>query len=135
MTRVWPAISDSVTEICQWVYDAALRVGFPEREAKRWVLAVEEVTINIVHYAYGDDVAGTIDVEIIPSVDGLTVQIADAGQSFNPLASPEPKLDASLEEREIGGLGIYLTRKVMDRIEYERRDEKNILTLNKQLPL
>jgi serine/threonine-protein kinase RsbW len=135
MNKVWSAVPDSVSEICQWVYDAARRAGFPEREAKRWVLAVEEVTINIVHYAYGDDVAKTIDVEIIPSVDGLTVQIADAGRSFNPLASPEPKLDASLEEREIGGLGIYLARKVVDRVRYERRDEKNILTLSKQLSL
>ena len=63
MNRVWPAVPDSVPEICQWVYDTARRAGFPEREAERWVLAVEEVAINIVHFAYRDGLAGTIAVE------------------------------------------------------------------------
>ena len=133
MERTWPTLPESVPEICQWVYEEARRVGFAEREAERWVLAVEEVTINIVKYAYGESTAGTITVQIFPSGNGLTVQIADSGRPFNPLANPEPRLNASLEEREIGGLGIYLARKVMDRIDYEREDGKNILTLTKRL--
>ena len=135
MTRVWPAVPDSVPEICRWVYDTARSAGFSEREAERWVLAVEEVTINIVHYAYGDGPAGTIEVETVPSADGLTVHLSDSGRSFNPLAFPDPNTKATLEERDIGGLGIYLARKVVDRIHYERRDEKNILTLSKQRTL
>ncbi len=135
MRRTWPAVPDSVPEICQWVYDAAQRAGFPEQEAERWELAVEEVAINIVHYAYGNGPVGTIELEAGFSTSGMTVQISDTGLSFNPLAAPEPKIGAALEEREIGGLGIYLARKVVDRIHYERRDGKNILTLSKQLPL
>jgi serine/threonine-protein kinase RsbW len=133
MTRVWPAIPDSVPEICQWVYDTARSAGFSEREAERWVLAVEEVTINIVHYAYGDGSLGTIELETVPSADGLTVHLSDTGRSFNPLAVPDPNIKATLEERDIGGLGIYLARKRVDRIHYERRDERNILTLSKKL--
>ncbi len=133
MERTWPALPESVPEICQWVHEAARLVGFAEREAERWVLAVEEVTINIVKYAYRDGPAGTIIAEIIPLDDWLTVRIIDTGRSFNPLDNPGPKLDASLEEREIGGLGIFLARKVMDRIHYEREDGKNILTLTKHL--
>ena len=133
MERTWPTLPESVPEICQWVYEEARRVGFAEREAERWVLAVEEVTINIVHYAYGDSKAGTITVEGLPSASSLTVRISDTGRPFNPLAAPDPKLDAPLAEREIGGLGIYLARKVMDRIDYEREDGKNVLTLTKHL--
>ncbi len=58
MRRTWPALPDSVPEICQWVYETARRIGFPEREAERWVLAVEEVSLNIVQYAYRDGPAG-----------------------------------------------------------------------------
>ena len=65
----------------------------------------------------------------------MTVRISDTGRSFDPLAAPDPNLTTALEERSIGGLGIYLARKVVDRIHYERRGGKNILTLNKQLSL
>lgn len=135
MRKTWPAVPDSVPEICQWVYDLARETGFSEREAERWVLAVEEVAINIVHYAYGDGPAETIEVETLPSPSGMTVRLLDSGRSFDPLAAPDPNLKAALEERKIGGLGIHLARKVVDRILYERRDGKNILTLSKQLPL
>lgn len=135
MKRSWPAISEAVSEICLWVFEAAREAGFSEKEAERWVLAVEEVTINIVKYAYKDGGAGTIAVEIDLSPSGMTARVADSGRPFNPLAAPEPDVLASLEEREIGGLGIFLTRKVMDRIHYERRDDKNILTLSKRLPV
>lgn len=135
MERTWPALPESIPEICQWVYEAARRVGFAEREAGRWVLAVEEVTINIVHYAYPDGGAGTIGVDIDLTPSDMTVRISDSGRPFDPLGNPDPAIHASLEEREIGGLGIYLARKVMDRIHYERRDPRNILTLSKQLPL
>jgi serine/threonine-protein kinase RsbW len=133
--RTWAAVPESVPEICEWVYTSARDVGFPEREAERWVLAVEEVTLNIVKYAYLDGPAGMIEVENFQSTSGLTVQISDDGRSFNPLAAPYPDVKATLEEREVGGLGIYLARKMVDRIHYERQGEKNILTLSKQLPL
>lgn len=133
MERTWPALQEAVPEICQWVHEKARQAGFTEREAERWVLAVEEVTINIVHYAYGDDVTGTITVEGLPCASSLTVRISDTGRPFDLLAAPDPKLDAALAEREIGGLGIYLARQVMDRIHYERADGKNILTLTKRL--
>jgi anti-sigma regulatory factor (Ser/Thr protein kinase) len=135
MERTWPALPESVSAICRWVQETARRVGFSEKEAERWVLAVEEVTINIVKYAYGGGVAGTIAVEIDRSASGMTVRIADSGRPFNPLAAPDPAMHASLEERDIGGLGIYLARKLMDQVDYERRDKENILTLSKRLPL
>ena len=134
MISTWPAVLDSVSEICGRVHASARAAGFSEREAERWVLAVEEVTINIVKYSYRDSPVGTIEVETIPSAEGLTVHLADTGRAFNPLAAPDPNLKATLEEREIGGLGIYLARKVVDQARYERRSDKNILTLIKKLP-
>jgi serine/threonine-protein kinase RsbW len=135
MKKNWPAVSDAVPDICLWVSEAAREAGFSEREAERWVLAVEEVAINIAHYAYGDGAAGTIAVEIDRSGSGMTVRISDSGRPFNPLAAPEPEINAPLEKREIGGLGIYLARKVVDRSHYERRDDKNVLTLSKRIPV
>ena len=63
----------------------------------------------------------------------LTVSFTDSGKPFNPLELPDPDITLSAEKRRIGGLGIYLTKKFMDKVEYEYRDGKNILTIKKDL--
>ena len=98
-------------------------------------LAVEEIFVNISHYAYSPD-KGTvqIDCSVEKTSDApakLTVSFTDSGKAFNPLAIPDPDITLSVEEREIGGLGIFLTKKYMDSVLYERRDKQNILTFTK----
>ena len=98
-------------------------------------LAVEEIFVNISHYAYSPD-KGTvqIDCSVEKTADApakLTVSFTDRGKAFNPLAKPDPDITLSVEEREIGGLGIFLTKKYMDSVLYERKDNQNILTLTK----
>jgi anti-sigma regulatory factor (Ser/Thr protein kinase) len=134
MKKEWPAVIDSVPDICTWVLAEARETGFSEREAERWMLAVEEVTVNIVHYAYRDGPVGKIAVDVNRSASGMTIGISDSGRPFNPLSAPDPAIHTPLEKRAIGGLGIFLARKVVDRIHYERRAGRNILTLRKQLP-
>ncbi len=98
-------------------------------------LAVEEIFVNISHYAYSPN-KGTvqIDCSVEKTADApakLTVSFTDRGKAFNPLAKPDPDITLSVEEREIGGLGIFLTKKYMDSVLYERKDNQNILTFTK----
>ena len=100
-------------------------------------LAVEEIFVNISHYAYSPD-KGTvqIDCSVEKNADApakLTVSFTDRGKAFNPLAKPDPDITLSVEEREIGGLGIFLTKKYMDSVLYERKDNQNILTFTKTI--
>ena len=98
-------------------------------------LAVEEIFVNISHYAYSPD-KGTVQIECSAEKTAdapakLTVPFTDSGKAFNPLEKPDPDITLSVEEREIGGLGIFLTKKYMDSVLYERKDNQNILTFTK----
>ena len=98
-------------------------------------LAVEEIFVNISHYAYSPD-KGMVQIECSAEKTAdapakLTVSFTDRGKAFNPLAKPDPDITLSVEEREIGGLGIFLTKKYMDSVLYERKDNQNILTFTK----
>ena len=97
-------------------------------------LAVEEIFVNIAHYS------GSVEavIDCIYKVDGagigvLTVVFIDDGKPFNPLERPDPDITLSAEERNIGGLGIFLTKKFMDSVEYDFEDGKNKLKITKKI--
>jgi len=94
-------------------------------------LAVEESVSNIIKYGYGDGEPHQIHLTVEAGNHGLILQIKDDGKAFNPLESPTPNISAPLEEKSIGGLGIYLLRSVMDRMEYKRDGNNNVLRLTK----
>lgn len=95
-------------------------------------VAVEEIFVNIANYAYVD---GAGDVSVAFSVDGknFVARFSDEGIPFDPLTHAGPDLSVPIEEREIGGLGILMTKKMMDEITYKREKNFNILTLKKNL--
>ena len=95
-------------------------------------LAVEEIFVNIAHYAY-DGAEG--DAVINSSYDDgvFKISFSDSGKKFNPLERDDPDITLSAEERSIGGLGIFLTKKFMDTVEYEYQDGKNILKISKKI--
>ena len=97
-------------------------------------VAVEEIYVNICHYAYKDK-GGTGDATVKMKIEDRTAEIVfeDSGIQYDPLANEEPDISLSAEEREIGGLGIYITRKTMDEVTYDYKDGRNILTLKKKL--
>lgn len=119
-------------------------LGFVEKELEKFgcstkaimqlLVAIEEVFVNIAHYAYSKEEG---EVEIGISFDSnnqtITFCITDKGIPFNPLLKPDPDITLSAEEREIGGLGIFICKKTMDDIHYVREDNKNILTMNKKI--
>ena len=92
-------------------------------------LALEEIVSNIVFYAYADEDEHEIEVGMGISQDQLIFKVKDDGIAFNPLNNPEPDVSKPFDEREIGGLGIYIVKKLMDELEYLRDNERNILTM------
>ena len=95
-------------------------------------IAVEEMFVNVAHYAYAPnegDVLIRCDVE-----DGIaSVTLEDSGIPYDPLAKPDPDVTLSAEERQIGGLGIFMVKKSMDEVFYEYKDGKNIFTMKKKI--
>jgi sigma-B regulation protein RsbU (phosphoserine phosphatase) len=96
-------------------------------------LAMEEAVVNVMNYAYPADVKGTVDIEAKAGDGWLQFIISDSGTAFDPTAKGEVDTTLSAEERGIGGLGIHLIRQIMDSIEYERKDDRNVLTLTKKV--
>ena len=95
-------------------------------------LSVEEIFVNIAKYAY-EDKNGKCIVEVQNDGHNLKFIFEDSGVKFNPLEKSDPDTKLSAEERDIGGLGIFLVKKNMDNIEYKYEDGKNILILSKKI--
>ena len=91
--------------------------------------AIEEVFVNIAKYAYDNN--GTIEISLSEQNDFVKFVFKDSGVKFNPLELKDPNINARAEEREIGGLGIYMVKKIMNEVYYEYTDNQNILTLIK----
>ena len=97
-------------------------------------VAVEELFVNIAHYAYSPEVGNaTIGVKVQDDGNYVTISFKDSGTPYDPLAKPDPDTTLSVEDRPIGGLGIYMVKKSMDDIKYEFKDGQNILTIKKNL--
>lgn len=97
-------------------------------------VAIEEVYVNVAHYAYAPDTGeATITVDYENDTKTVTVTVIDSGIEFNPLAKVDPDITLSAEDREIGGLGIYMVKKSMDSVSYERKDGQNIFSMTKKI--
>ncbi len=96
-------------------------------------LAIEELVTNIILYAYGEQKNQTIQIEMECQGKRLKITVTDSGIPFNPLEKKDPDLSLSLEDRPIGGLGIFLVKQLMNEVYYERSSEKNIFTMIKDL--
>jgi serine/threonine-protein kinase RsbW len=99
----------------------------------RWEvqLAAEEAAANVIRHGYREQPDKTFDVEIRLSPTDVEVTVEDSAPAFDPLQVPPPRTDLPLEERTPGGMGIFLVRKSMDRVSYERVDGKNRLIMSK----
>jgi anti-sigma regulatory factor (Ser/Thr protein kinase) len=95
-------------------------------------LAVEELFTNTVSYGYADKGAHTIDIRLDADAAGVQLEIEDDAREFDPLKAPTPDTSKPLEERPIGGLGIHLVRQTMNEVRYDRRGNRNIVTLRKK---
>lgn len=97
-------------------------------------IAVEEIYVNIAHYAYNSEVGeATICCNIEQEPTRVVIEFCDSGKPYNPLEKEDADITLGVEEREIGGLGILMVKKSMDGIAYKYKDGKNILTIEKYL--
>ena len=113
--------------------DASLEeMDCPMRAQFQIDVAVEELFVNIAHYAYTPNVgSATIRVEQESEPAGVSITFLDSGVPYDPLAREDPDVTKKAEDREIGGLGIFMVKKSMDGMEYAYRDGQNILTIRK----
>lgn len=98
-------------------------------------LVIDELVSNIIKYGTAAKNDSGIAVRLVFDDEAIAVEIEHEGERFNPFERAEPVLDQPVEEREIGGLGIHLTRKMMDECEFSYRDGRNVLVLRKKLGL
>lgn len=137
-TRILPAILENLEPMLDFMVNSARASGFDKEFLGKIQLVGEEALVNIIHYAYKDK-GGQGDMEVQCGPDGASgmfvIRIVDSGVAFNPFDRPDPDINAPVEEREIGGLGIFLIRQIMDKHEYRRENNRNIMTLEKKLPL
>lgn len=126
-----PAETAALVDAQDFAEKMARGNGFSEQDAACLLLATEEIFVNIACYAY-DGQAGEVELRFSMEGDVATLVFTDSGTPFDPLENKDPNLGLSLEERQPGGLGIFLVRKCVDELEYRRADGKNILSIRKR---
>lgn len=115
------------------VEDLGEREQWPPNLLYQVKLVLEEVIVNIINYGYEKREGHKIDVQLISEPDTLTIEISDDSRAFDPLRqAPRPDVAAPLEDRSIGGLGVYLVQTLMDEAHYRREQDRNHLTLIKR---
>ncbi len=130
-----PAKLENLEPLMAFVADCAQANGFEGKRAHEIQLATEEALVNIFHHAYPEGQAG--DVHILcerAEEDRLVVEFRDRGVPFAPVETAEPDLSTPIADRPIGGLGIFLIRKMIDDVRYRREGEENVLTFVLHLP-
>jgi serine/threonine-protein kinase RsbW len=119
-------------EIRDFVGDIARAGGFGDKDVYNIQLAADEAASNIIEHAYEGVSNGSLELSCEAKNGSITIIMVDHGESFDPSAIPMPDLKADLSERKIGGLGIFLMRKLMDEVYYETKSTGNILTMIKR---
>ena len=128
------ATDENLQKVLAFVDEELHAVGCSEKTQMQIDVAVEELFVNIAHYAYTPEVgSASIWVKTEPEPKCISVTFIDRGIPYNPLDKPDPDVTLSAEERKIGGLGIYMVKKSMDKVLYEHRDGQNVLTIVKNL--
>ena len=130
---IFPARFEFLDEIRDFVAQIARDGGFTEKMIYSLQLAADEAASNIIEHAYEGISDAVIDITCVMQDDILVITMRDTGHSFDPSAVKKPDLKANLSERQIGGLGVYLMRKLMDDVSYESNSGTgNLLTMTKR---
>lgn len=125
---------ENLPEVMAFVEEKLEAFDCPMKTEMQICVAVEEIFVNIANYAYAPG-TGTASISLLFSPDrsAVTIAFSDRGVPYDPLAKEDPDVTLSAEERGVGGLGIFMTKKAMDEITYEYKDNRNILSMRKYL--
>ncbi|HEY4170212.1 MAG TPA: ATP-binding protein [Reyranella sp.] len=118
-----PQLADELEAFCK-------ARAVPSRTVHRFTLALEEVLTNVIAYAFPEEGRREIDVRIAWRDGTLHATVSDDGVAFNPLTRPAPDLQAPIEQRPVGGLGIHLLRTLSETADYRRDGDRNVLTFS-----
>ena len=124
---------ETIPQLNEFIDTVAEEIGLDMSLTMSLNLAIEEAVVNVMEYAYPEGEQGNVDIEVIADDKWLTFIISDNGIPFDPTTQEDADTTLSAEERPIGGLGIFLVRQLMDSINYQRENGKNILTLSKKM--
>lgn len=128
------ATVESIPVITEFVDELLAQYNCPMKAQAQIDIAIDELFSNIVHYAYHPGTGpATVRVEVVKDPLAVVITFIDQGVPYDPLAKADPDVTLSADEREIGGLGIYIVKKNMNEITYEYKDGRNILRIRKEL--
>ncbi len=134
MKNSYPGTLDAIKDAQAHLEEFCVVNDVGENTAYAMDLSLDEILTNVATYGYGEDASKKVLVECGIEGGMMVMKISDEAPAFNPFTdAPDPNITASLEERGIGGLGIYFVKKMMDSAEYERAGGRNLLTLKKKL--
>lgn len=128
------ATVENIEAVTAFVDEQLEEMDCPMKAQMQIDIAIDELFGNIAHYAYNPEVGpATVRVEVLDEPLSVVITFIDNGVPYDPLKKDDPDITLSAEEREIGGLGIYMVKKTMDDISYEYKDGQNILRIRKSI--
>ena len=128
------ATVENIEVVTDFVNEQLEALDCPMKAQMQIDIAIDEIFSNIAHYAYDPEIGqATVRVEVIENPLAVIITFIDNGVPYDPLAKTDPNIALSAEEREIGGLGIFMVKKSMDDVTYEYKDGQNILAIKKSL--
>ena len=134
MNEIFPAKIEALSDVLGFVDQTLESFACPMKVQTAVCVAIEEIFVNVAHYAYGEGEGEmTLGIGFDEESRTITFRMTDKGTPFDPLKKPDPDITLSAEEREIGGLGIFITKKTMDTVTYAYENGENILTMIKKI--
>ncbi|MCI8298968.1 MAG: ATP-binding protein [Lachnospiraceae bacterium] len=128
------ATVENIEKVTMFVDEQLAQMNCPLKAQMQIDIAIDELFGNIAHYAYNPETGpATVRIDVLQDPLSVVVTFIDNGKAYDPLAREDPNVALTAEEREIGGLGIYMVKKCMDEISYEYKEGKNILRIKKKI--
>jgi anti-sigma regulatory factor (Ser/Thr protein kinase) len=128
-----PGEADRLPEAFAFLHEVWSEAGLPEEQRFPFELALEEVFMNVAMHGGHEGRPASAAIDFQRDGEELLLVVSDDGPAFDPLALATPDTSLSLEERQVGGLGVFLVREMMDEVSYARREGLNVLSMRKRL--
>ena len=125
------AVMENLDKVTEFVGEELYAADCHPSLQMQIIIAVEEIFVNIAHYAYKPETGGAV-IRVTVG-DEISIEFEDEGRPYNPLKNPDPDITVKAEERKIGGLGIFMVKEIMDAVEYRYEKGKNILRIKKAI--
>ena len=126
------AVTENLEKVINFATEKLEEKNCPMKVSMQMELVIEEIFVNIADYAYHPEIGpATFCMEFEENPDAVLMTFIDGGKPYNPLEKKDPDINLGIEERDIGGLGIFLVKKNVDEISYQYSDSKNILSMKK----